>query len=353
MKIKKYLTIVLCSIFIFCFSFWCFFIKTPDYSQSERRQLAQFPEISWQSITSGEFAKKFDEYTTDRFPVRDTWRSIKAYTRLNVFLQKENNKIFVKNGHISKIEYPLNTAMLDYSANLFEKIYQNNLKDNKVYFAVIPDKNKYIAELKLDYDKLENYMYEKLGFCTPIQIDKLLSADDYYFTDSHWQQDKIIDVAEFIAESMGAKLDYEYEKNILERDFYGVYAGQSALECKPDTITYLTNDIINGFVVTGADAVYDMKKANGKDAYELFLSGNQPLVKIENSQNTSGKRLIVFRDSFASSLMPILAQGYSEVTMVDLRYINSQILNQYVDFSQADILFMYSASLLNNSTAMK
>ena len=51
--------------------------------------------------------------------------------------------------------------------------------------------------------------------------------------------------------------------------------------------------------------------------------------------------------------MPLLAQGYSEVTMIDLRYINSQLLDKFVDFSQADVLFMYSASLLNNSTAMK
>lgn len=353
MKFQKLLTVSLCSIFILFFSFWCFFITTPDYSESERRKLAQFPEITWQSVASGEFAKKFEEYTTDRFPARESWRSIKAYARLKLLLQSENNNVFVKNGHISKIEYPINTNMLDYSANLFTKIHQKYLQDNKVYFAVIPDKNKYIADLKLDYDELEGYMYNQLSFCTPIKVSDLLSADDYYFTDSHWRQDKIVDVAERIASSMGVNLDYEYQKNTLDREFYGVYAGQSALNCEPDTITYLTNDIINGFKVTGADAVYDMKKANGKDAYELFLSGNQPLVQIQNPQNTSGKKLVVFRDSFASSLMPILAQGYSEVTLVDIRYVNSQLLDKFVDFSGADVLFMYSASLLNNSTAMK
>lgn len=354
MKFQKYLTVFLCGFFVLFFSFWCFFIATPDYSQSERRKLAEFPEITWQSITSGEFAKKFEEYTTDRFPARDTWRSIKAYTRLNLFLQKENNKIYVKDGHISKIEYPLNTKMLDYAAELFTGIHQKYFEQNKVYFAVIPDKNKYLADLKIDYDELQNYMYNKLQFCTPIETSQLLSADDYYFTDSHWRQDKIVDVAEYIAKCMGTDIEkYRYEKNKLNRDFMGVYAGQSALKCDPDTITYLTNETIKGFRVTGANAVYDMNKANGKDAYEMFLSGNQPLVKIENPQNTSGKKLIVFRDSFASSIMPILAQGYAEVTMIDLRYINSQLLDQFVDFSHADVLFMYSASVLNNSTAMK
>ena len=181
MKFQKYLTVALCSLFVLFFSFWCFFITTPDYSYAERRALAKMPEISWQSIKSGEFAKKFEEYTTDRFPARDMWRSIKAYTRMNVFMQEENNNIFVKDGHISKIEYPLNQDMLDYAVALFSKIQQKHLQQNKIYFSIVPDKNKYIADLKLDYDKLEDYVYNQLPFCQPIRIGQLLSADDYYY----------------------------------------------------------------------------------------------------------------------------------------------------------------------------
>ncbi len=353
MKIKMYLTIALCLGFVLFFSFWCFFITTPDYSDAERRALAKMPEITWQSIKSGEFAKKFEEYTTDRFPARNMWRSIKAYTRLNVFMQKENNDIFVKDGHISKIEYPLNTDMLDYAISLFTKINNKHLQQNNVYISIIPDKNKYLADLKLDYDKLENYMYDRLQFCKPIQIGHLLSADDYYYTDSHWKQENIADVAQHLATSMGTTLLYDYETFALNTPFKGVYAGQSALNCEPDSIQYLSNHIINNLQVSGANAVYDMKKADSKDPYEFFLSGNQPLVKIKNPNSTNAKKLVVFRDSFASSLMPLLAQGYSEVTMIDLRYMNSALLDQVVDFSQADVLFLYSAGLLNNSTSMR
>lgn len=353
MKLQKYLTVGLCSAFVLIFSFWCFFVPTPDYSESERRQLAKFPEITWKSISSGEFAKKFEEYTADRFPIRDKWRTVKAYTRLNVLMQQENNDVFVKDKHIGKLEYPLNTKMLDYAISLFTKLQQQHFKDNNTYLAIIPDKNKYIADLKLDYDKLEEYMSNGMKFCTPIKISGLLSAEDYYYTDSHWKQEKIIDVAQHIAKSMGTNIPSEYEKLTLKVPFKGVYAGQSALNCDPDTINYLTNDVIKGLQVTGANAIYDMKKATNKDPYEFFLSGNQPLVKISNPNNLSGKKLVVFRDSFASSIMPLLAQGYSEVTMVDLRYMNSVLLEKYVDFSNADILFLYSSHLLNNSTSMK
>lgn len=353
MKIQKYLTIFLCSAFVLFLSFWCFFIKTPDYSDAERRALAKMPEITWQSIKTGEFAKKFEKYTTERFPARDNWRSLKAYTRLNVFLQKENNNIFVNDEHISKIEYPLNTQMLDYATELFTKIYKNNLQQNNVYFAMIPDKNKHIADLKFDYQQLENYMHQNLPFCTPIQIGQLLSADDYYFTDSHWKQEKIIDVAQHIAKTMGTSIPNNYEQLTLQTPFKGVYAGQSALKCNSDTITYLVNDVIKGFRVTGAKAVYDFKKATSKDPYEFFLSGNQPIVTIKNPNSTNQRKLVVFRDSFASSLMPLLAQGYNEITMIDLRYINSQLLEQYVDFLNCDVLFLYSSSVLNNSISMK
>lgn len=353
MKFSKYFTVFLCLVFVLFFSFWCFFVPTPDYSNAERRALAKMPEFTWQSIKTGEFAKEFEEYTTDRFPARDVWRSVKAYVRLNVFMQNENNNIFVKDGHISKIEYPLSIDMLDYAISLFTKIYDKHLQQNNVYITIIPDKNKYIADLKMDYDKLEDYVYEGLDFCTPISIDNFLSAEDYYYTDSHWKQENIVDVAQHIANSMGTSIPGDYDVFTLETSFNGVYAGQSALKCEPDVIKYLQNDTIKNLEVTGAKAVYDKSKADSKDPYEFFMSGNQPFVKIKNPNNSSSKRLVVFRDSFASSLMPLLSQGYSEVVMVDLRYTNSSLLEKIVDFSNADVLFLYSASLLNNSTSMR
>lgn len=353
MKIKNMITVAVCGIFILALSLLCFFAPKETYSDSERRVLAKFPEITWQTITSGKFAKDFEDFATDTFPARDAWRSIKAYTRLGLFRQKENNDIFVAQGHISKLEYPMNTEMLDYAISLFTKVQEQNLSDNKIYFAMIPDKNKDLADLKLDYDALEKYMAEGMPFATNISISDLLTPEDYYYTDTHWRQEKILDVAKQLAEAMGTQIPEDYTQNTVETPFYGVYAGQSALVCQPDTIVCLTNDVIADFVVEGAQGVYDMTKADSRDPYELFLSGNQPVVKVTNPHNMQGKRLILFRDSFGSSIAPLLAQGYSEVVLVDLRYINSQLLDQYVDFENADVLFLYSTLLLNNSLGMK
>ena len=367
MKIKNMITVLLCGVFILALAAWCFFGPKADYSESERRALAKFPEITWETISSGKFATGFEKYATDAFPMRDMWRSIKAYTRLGVFAQKDNNDLFVKDGQIGKLEYPMKPDMMDYSANLFTKVWENNFPDAQVYFAMIPDKNMVLADLKLDYAEFEAQMQEKLSFATPIEISDLLTAEDYYNTDTHWRQEQIIDVADRLAQAMGTELPNDYVEHELGLDFYGVYAGQSALNPKPDTITVLTNETIQGFEVQILDEntgslknapVYSAEKSESKDPYELFLSGNQALVKITNPANPDGKRLVIFRDSFGSSITPLLAQGYSEVVLLDLRYLPSDYVGQLaktglINFKDADVLFMYSTLLLNNSTGMK
>ena len=61
----------------------------------------------------------------------------------------------------------------------------------------------------------------------------------------------------------------------------------------------------------------------------------------------------MFRDSFGSSLAPLLVRDYRTVTLVDLRYLSSQLLDQFIDFHGQDVLFLYSPSVYNNSTMLK
>jgi hypothetical protein len=277
--------------------------------------------------------------------------------KTGIFVQKDNNGIYEVEGHLSKLEYPMNEKMLDYAIQVFSNVKDKYLKDNKVYFAMIPDKNRYLAEengyISLDYDVFTEYMKLGMDFANYIEIADLLSADDYYQTDTHWKQENLVDVAERIASEMETELSQEYNVEKLGVPFNGVYVGQSALVCKPDTISYLTNDVLERVEVEGAKAAYDMDKAKGKDAYEMFLSGNQPIITMRDSENAEGKRLILFRDSFGSSIAPLLMSGYSEIVLVDLRYISSDMLGQYVDFENADVLFLYSTLMLNNSLGMK
>ena len=85
---------------------------------------------------------------------------------------------------------------------------------------------------------------------------------------------------------------------------------------------------------------------------EMFLSGPLSLVTIENPKCTSGKELIIFRDSFASSIAPLLAEGYTKITLADIRYLRSDFLDRFIAFKDQDVLFLYSTLVLNNSKSL-
>jgi hypothetical protein len=83
------------------------------------------------------------------------------------------------------------------------------------------------------------------------------------------------------------------------------------------------------------------------------MCGPAAVVTARNPANTSGRRLIIFRDSFASALSPLLLDAYSEIKKIDLRYIRPGLLGEAADFSGADILFIYSAGFFNNSSSVR
>ncbi len=74
---------------------------------------------------------------------------------------------------------------------------------------------------------------------------------------------------------------------------------------------------------------------------------------IENEKCNTEKELVLFRDSFGSSIAPLLIENYRKITMIDLRYISSSLLD-IVDFNEnQDILFLYSTTVINNSFTLR
>ena len=364
---RNYILVICMAVVLFGLSFYCWFKPEECFSESERRVLKPFPKLTTETIMNGKFMKEFESYSLDQFPFRDSFRSLKALVSYGLIGRKDNNGIYLAEGHLSKIEYPMQTQMLDHAATRMEEIYNMYLKDTEstCYFSIVPDKNIFLAEengyLSMDYEKLYSYMKEKITFAEFIDIAGLLEKEDYYKTDTHWRQEKIQDVAEHLMAEMSAiPSDTEYEVKELQYPFYGVYCGQSALPVKPDKLYYLESDVLRNCIVTSYDTgkpinttIYNMEKAKGHDAYEMFLSGTSALQVIENPKAAKEKELIVFRDSFGSSLIPLLVEGYSKITVIDTRYVQSQMLGSLVDFHGQDTLFIYSTIILNNSLALR
>ena len=228
---------------------------------------------------------------------------------------------------------------------------------------MIPDKNYFLAEANgypaLDYQALTDALRKQTEFAAYIDLFGTLTADDYYRTDSHWRQENLLTAADTLAAAMGVALpDNRYTEWTLDRPYYGVYYGYAALPMEPDQLTYLTSDLLDACTVynyeTGKTGpIYDLAKGADKDPYELFLSGSVSLLTIENPNADTDRELVIFRDSFGSSLAPLLVPGYAKVTLADIRYLPSSQMGKYLTFTDQDVLFLYSAPVLNNSETLK
>ena len=91
------------------------------------------------------------------------------------------------------------------------------------------------------------------------------------------------------------------------------------------------------------------KFKTSSDKYDVYLSGATPLITIENKDGSNEKELLLFRDSFGSSIAPLLLENYKKITLIDLRYISSSILDKYVDFENQDVLFLYNTLIVNQN----
>ncbi len=336
-----------------------------EISEAERRPLAQMPAATTENIFSGKFMSEFEDFALDQFPLRDSFRTLKSLFHYNVLGQKDNNGIYLENGYAAQQEYPLNQESLDHAAERFQYVYDKYLADSgcAVSTAIIPDKGYYLAaesgQLALDYEALFAHFREKMPWASHIDLTGTLALEDYYRTDTHWRQENLLEAAGAVCEGLGvtAPRAEDYYQMTVE-PFYGVYYGQAALPIEPDTLCILKSELLDACTVYNFEngkttPVYDMDKLQGKDLYEVFLSGSVSLLEIENPQGQPGKELIVFRDSFGSALAPLLVQDYAKVTLVDIRYIQIDTLERFVEFQGQDVLFLYSTLVLNNSSTIK
>ena len=335
-----------------------------DVSAAERRPLAQFPELSASSLLKGGFMEKFEEYTLDQFPLRDEFRTLKSMFSYKVLGKIDNNSIYIADGYAAKLEYPLNTVSVNNALKKFDYIYEAYLQDAdcRIYSAVIPDKGYYLATAKgypaMDYPKLFSQMTEGMPWAKGIDITGSLDITDYYRTDTHWRQEKLVDTANVLCDAMNISRPEGLTPTLVSQQFKGVYYGQAALPMRAEEIYVMENPTLAACRVYNYEtgeygSIYDLPKLSGSDPYDVYLSGAQALLRIENPNAKTDRELIFFRDSFGSSLAPLLLQDYKSVTLVDIRYVGSQLLGQFLDITNQDVLFAYSTLILNNSTTLK
>ena len=351
---KDRIIVITFFIFVSIFSISHIMLKDELISTIERRELSTFPEYK----LDNNYINNVEKYILDHFPLRDSFRNIKANYNNNVLGMLDNNGIFILNDYIFKSNYPTSKDSINNFINKTNSII-NIFKNNNKFIMVIPDKNYFINNndyLKIDYDCLYAEI-AKLNL-NNIEVKDVLSINDYYETDTHWKQENL----DKVIKRMSNKMNFNYEniyytKNIYN-NFYGVYYNESGIKRNPETITYLTNSIIDLVNVNylenkNLNKVYNKNKLIGLDSYEIYLDGASSYIEITNNYSNNEKELIVFRDSFGSSLVPLLINYYKKITVIDNRYINSDNFLNYIELKDQEILFIYSTLLINNSYSLK
>lgn len=359
-KIKNIISCVSFLLILFGFAIAGLLLPDGDVSAVERRKLKQLPQTDAQSLMSDEYYDKFEKYLLDQFALRDTLRTVKAFNEYRVFAKADSDGVYLCDGYVSKTDYPLDEQSILDTAEQYGYIYDELFAGCDAYYSIIPDKNFFLAEKNgypcFDYGKLKAIMKENCGYGY-IEISDLLSIDNYYRTDLHWRQEAIIPVADRILSAMG-KTPPPRNYTYTEYDgYYGSYFGQSALPVSADKLVYANNDVLSSCTLFNhqngeISGIYEPESIGGIDSYSVFLSGAQALLTVENPANTG--TLYIVRDSFASSLAPLLAESYHKIVLIDIRYISPKAVRRYITpESDADVLFILSTTVMNLSNIFK
>ena len=338
------------------FGFSLLHLALPDreVSRSERRRLAQLPPLS-----SG-FSDKLEEYMLDQFPLREQLRTVNSLVRLYGLGQADIHGIYLQGGGAFRMDGPLQEKQVRHAAAVFSAVQEAYFPSLPSHYVIVPDKNAKAetSRPRLDTETMRGIVREALPGMTEIDIWDLLSADDYYKTDPHWRQERLLPVAAAICEALGADAPGTFTEKALS-PFYGAYYGQAALPMAPDTLTYLESADTKAAEVTGpeldgAQPVYRPELLDGTDGYDVFLSGAQAVLTVTSPNVHNGRHLVLFRDSFGSSLAPLLLGSFERITLVDLRYISAARLADYADLSDAtDVLYLCSTAVWNNGGTLR
>ena len=81
-----------------------------------------------------------------------------------------------------------------------------------------------------------------------------------------------------------------------------------------------------------------------------FLDADETLFDFRKAEREG------LRKAFAVHGFPFdegVLEQYREITLVDIRYLSPERLGKLLDFTDCDVLFLYSSLVLNNSETLK
>ncbi len=352
----------------FLTGFFCLFLAglfllsvlIPDRKSSEveNRTLAQFPKFSLDAVLDGSFMEDIETYFSDQFPFRDQWTGMKARTEQllgktdfhDVYLCKPDMLI-------AKVPAP-DESLVEKNLGYIERLQEKTSAD--VYIGMIPS----AAEIWRDKlpDGAESWdqqaFLQQIGerFPKSVNFASVLQQhsqeDIFYRTDHHWTSLGAYYGYTAVLQALGLQDEVlakeSFSPEIVSQSFNGTLYSSSGIHwLPPDSIEFWVQD--SGLQVfswrSGSrqrDSLYHREYLSKKDQYSAFLGGNQPLCVLKNEAAGSQRKLLLVRDSYSDSLAPFLAQSFSEVHLVDLRYYRASVADYVAENGIDTVVVLYS-----------
>ncbi len=258
--------------------------------------------------------------------------------------------------------HTLKTASLEKLADKINTIQENYLGKTPTYYGIIPDKSNYAPEdftARLDHDDMMKTLSPLVNeSITEIALEDALDLDDYYKTDRHWRQEKLETVMSNLGNAMGFAPNWSLFTEKTTEDFVGTYRRQLP-NLPSETFSYLESDSNQAATVklygkTETFPVYNLDKLQSTDPYTVFLSELSPVTKLHNPMIDTERKLVLFVDSFGTSIAPLFLEHYADITIVDLRFMPANLIPEQVSLDeQTDALFLYCAQIANNSNLLR
>ncbi len=326
-----------------------FLLPWQTYSEEERRVLADPPAFSldqWSDDT--------ETFLADHLPLRKVLTGLHAVTRKATGMDVLGEVWQLPSGRLA--EAPLTRDDERMLKNVGRMAEFARTQDLPLYLLAVPSAGAVCGEKTLlpypDGEILSLLDRQEGAVLIPV-MDAFQAAEEplYYATDPHWNARGAYLAYTRIAEELGftplAPENFSVETS---EGFYGTCYTRSALwNLKPDTLEMWDHGMPLQVTLDEEDtqsSLFWREHLKGGDQYPVFLDGNHGLTRIVNPQAPADTALLILKDSFANSLMPLLSANYRPNTNIDLRAYPGSVAPLAQEGNYQAILAVYSLGRL-------
>ena len=346
-------------------------VLVPDraVSETEKRALASFPEVSSDRIISGDFSEDFETWASDQLVGRNALIRIRSTFGLLTRNRLSRDVYKSGDGYLIERMTEVDQKRLDQMLNAVNSFCARTQIPGT--FVCAPNAVSVCSDLlpasaiTEDQGAWMQYIGSRLDgsvFCDltgPLAEYYANGGQAYYRSDHHWTTE----AAYYTLPTVRAALGLAPESSPMAplavcNDFVGSLAAKSGFSVsKKDTVFIYRSEEEPAYVVTDPATqtkratVYSMDGLKSSDPYTVFLGGNTGHLNIQ-TDNADGEKLLVFKDSYFNCFLPFLLGDYREIDIIDPRYYYESLDELILMGGYDRVLFFYDLNTLAEDTSL-